>query len=69
METRKQYEERLLTELLSEVWPECLANILMYAAEYLRGNTTHRVRPVDLDRADSMDRCGAAMELRNREVR
>lgn len=71
-ESRKKFEERLLTEMLYEIRPECLCNILSYAAEYLRGritSTDDRARTADLNRADIMDKYADKMATRNREVR
>ena len=67
--TRKEFEERLLTELLADVYPEQLCNLLMYASEYLRGKGARHVRPVDIERAALIDRCQNEMATRIREVR
>lgn len=68
-ETRKEYEERLLTELLEEIKVEPLCNILMYAASYLRGEKSTVIRRVDRERADILDRYAYLLEKRVREVR
>ena len=69
MESRKEFEERLLTELLDEIRPESLPNLLMYAAAYLRGEKSFTVRPVDLQRAEAIEKCQREMATRIREVR
>ena len=68
-ETRKEYEERLLTELLEEIKVEPLCNILMYAASYLRGEKSTVIRREDRERADILDRYVCLLEKRIREVR
>ena len=68
-ETRKEYEERLLTELLEEIKVEPLCNILMYAASYLRGEKSTVIRRIDRERADILDRYAYLLEKRVREVR
>ena len=68
-ETRKEYEERLLTELLEEIKVEPLCNILMYAASYLRGEKSTVIRRVDREKADILDRYACLLEKRIREVR
>lgn len=69
MESRKEFEERLLTELLDEMRVEPLCNILLYAAGYLRGEHTTIVRPSDLERAEILEKYAREMATRIREVR
>lgn len=71
-ETRKEFEERLLTELLQEpdMRNECLSNILSYAAGYLRSNIPdYPHRSIDLKRADLLDKYADQMAERIQEVR
>ena len=68
-ESRKEFEERLLTELLDEIRVEPLCNILLYAAEYLRGHSATIIRPADLERADILDKYISKLATRVREVR
>jgi hypothetical protein len=69
MESRKEFEERLMTELLNELKVEPLCNILQYAASYLKGEQSEITRPIDERRAEILERYAAKMETRVREAR
>ena len=69
MESRKEFEERLLTELLDEIRVEPLCNILEYAAGYLRGQHATIVWSVDLERAEILEKYAKKLSTRIREVR
>lgn len=69
MESRKEFEERLITELLDEMRVEPLCNILEYAAGYLRGERATIVRPSDIERAEILEKYSRKMSTKVREVR
>lgn len=69
MESRKEFEERLLTELLDELRREPLSNLLSYAACYLRGETRGMIRPIDIVNAEIIEECVEKLDTRLTEER
>lgn len=68
-ETRKEFEERLLTEMLSKIKNEPLCNILLYASQFLIGEIPTIVRKIDIINSEILEEYSYKMEERVREVR
>ena len=68
-ESRKTFEERLVTEMLEEIKVEPLCNILSYAASYLQGKKPFIIQPIDIERAKILEKYADKMAERIREVR